>query len=438
MADNIDDIVSVQISRETTPVQQDSFGIVMILGTHKNFNARLKYYATLTEMVTDGFSSTSKEYLAASKLFGQTPRVTTVAVGRRSVDDASVVVATVTASFAYTVTINGIACTYTSESSGDDATDIGEGLEAAINAASVTHSWGLTATNTTGTIAIVAATDNTAWTLAVGTTKLTISTLVTTDTIADDLTAIQAENTDWYGLVITSRVSQDVQDVAAWTEANKKIFGTASADTDILDDTQTDDIAYILNAAGYSRTFVMYHKDAATVYPEAAWFGRRFPYSPGSGTWAFKTLAGIEASPVTTDERVNAFAKKANTYERRGGSLITMEGWMASGAFIDVIRGLDWLESIIQEYVFSRLVNLPKIPYTDIGVATIEAEVRRALDLAIAQGVLASDPAYVVTVPLVSTVSANDKANRNLPDVSFTATLAGAVHHVTIVGSVSV
>ena len=438
MTDNIDDIVSVQISRETTPVQQDSFGTVMILGTHKNFNDRLKYYSSLTEMVTDGFTSSTKEYAAASKLFGQTPRVTTVAVGRRSVDDATVVVSTVTASFAYTITINGVACTYTSAGSGDDATDIGEGLEGAINAASTSNSWGLTATNTTGTIVIVAAVDNTAWTLSVATDKLTISTLVASDDIEDDLSAIQAENSDWYGLVITSRVSQDVQDVAAWVEANKKIFGTASADADILDAAEPTDIAYILSQAGYARTFVMYHKDAATVYPEAAWFGRRFPYAPGSGTWAFKTLAGIEASPLTTDQRVNALAKKANTYERRGGALITFEGWMASGEYIDVIRGLDWLESIIQEYVFSRLVNLPKIPYTDIGVATIEAEVRRALDLAIAQGVLAAEPEYTVTVPLVADVSANDKANRNLPDVNFTATLAGAVHHVTVVGSVSV
>lgn len=437
MTDNINDIVSVQISRETTPVQQSSFGKVMILGTHKNFNDRLKYYASLTEMVADGFIASTKEYLAATKLFGQTPRVTTVAVGRRSVDDASVVVSTVADATLYTVTINGEACSYTSAGSGDDATDIGEALEAAINAASVTNDWGLTATNTTGTIAIVQAVTDTAWTLSVG-SNLTISTLVASADIADDLSAIEEEDGDWYGLVITSRVSQDVQDVAAWVEANRKIFGTASADTDILDDAETGDIAYILSQAGYARTFVMYHKDAATVYPEAAWFGRRFPYSPGSGTWAFKTLAGIEASPVTTDQRVNAFEKKANTYERRGGALITMKGQMASGEFIDVMRGLDWLESIIQEYVFSRLVNLPKIPYTDIGVATIEAEVRRALDLAVAQGVLANSPEYSVDVPLVADVSANDKANRNLPDVNFTATLAGAIHQVTVVGSVSV
>jgi len=435
MTDSIDDIVSVQISRQSIAVSQDSFGIAMILGTHKNFNDRLKYYSSLTEMVTDGFISTTKEYAAASKLLAQSPKVETFAIGRRSVDDASVVVSTVAASTAYTVTINGVACTYTSASSGDDATDIGEGLETAINSASVSNSWGLTATNTTGTIAIVSATEDNAWTLSVG-SRLTISTLVASADIADDLTAVQEEESNWYGLIITSRTSQDVQDVAEWVEANKKIFGTASADANILDGEATSDIAYILNDANYSRTFVMYHKDAATVYPEAAWFGKLLPYLPGNKSWAFKELAGIANSNLTTNQREAAFAKKCNTFESRGGVSVTMEGWMASGEWIDVMRGLDWLESKIQTNVYNRLVNRD-VPFTDAGVAIIETELRRSLDLAVTQGVLASTPVYTVTAPLVANVSPQDKALRNLPEVSFTATLAGAIHHVTIVGTVA-
>lgn len=437
MTDTIDDIVSVQISRETTAVQIDSFGTVMIMGTHKVFNDRLKFYSSLAEMTTDGFTSSTKEYLAAQKLLSQNPRVETFAVGRRSVDDASVVVSTVTAATLYTITINGVDCEYTSAGSGDDATDIGEGLEAAINAASISNSWGLTATNTTGTIAIVQAVEDTAWSLSVG-ARLTISTLVSSADIEDDLAAIQEEDNNWYGLVITSRVSQDVQDVAAWVEANKKIFGTASADTNILDDEATTDIAYILNTANYSRTFVMYHKDAATVYPEAAWFGERFPFLPGKGeTWAFRELSGISDSNLNTNQRTAAFDKKANTFELRGGASITMEGWMASGEFIDVMRGLDWLESTIQTYIYFRLVN-SNVPFTDAGVAIIETELRRALDLAVTQGVLASFPEYTVTAPLVADVSPADKAIRNLPEVEFTATLSGAIHHVNIIGSVSV
>lgn len=437
MTQGIDDIVSVQISRETTAVQIDSFGTVMILGAHKVFNDRIKYYSSLAEMTSAGFSSSSKEYLAAQKLLSQTPRVETFAIGRRSVDDASVVVSTVTPSVPYTVTINGVDCTYTSASSGDDATDIGEGLESAINTASASHSWGLTATNTTGTIAIVQAVEDTAWTLSVG-ARLTISTLVASADIEDDLAAVQEEDDGWYGLVITSRVSQDVQDTAAWVEAQKKIFGTASADANILDGEATSDIAYILNAANYSRTFVMYHKDAATVYPEAAWFGERFPFLPGKGeTWCFRELGGIADSNLTTDQRTNAHAKKANTFELRGGASVTMEGWMASGEFIDVMRGLDWLESIIQTYIYFRLVN-SNVPFTDAGVAIIETELRRALDLAVTQGVLAPFPEYTVTAPLVADVSPEDKALRNLPEVEFTATLSGAIHHVNIIGSVSV
>lgn len=434
---NISDIVNVTITRETTAVEQASFGKAMILGTHKLWNDRIRFYSTLAEMVDDGFETTTNEYKAAQKLVGQNPRVTTFAIGRRSVDVATVVVSTVTASSAYTITINDEDITYTSAGSGDDATDIGEALEGLINAASTSNSWGLTAVNTTGTIVITQAVANTAWSLTVG-SKLTISAFTASDDIEDDLTAINNANDTWYGLIITSRVSQDVQDVAAWVEANKKIFGTASADANILDGAATSDIAYILKNANYSRTFVLYHEDAATVYPEAAWFGVQLPKPPGSSTWAFKSLAGIDASELTTSQRTNAYAKNANSYETRNAVAITKNGKMASGENIDVIRGLDWQESIIVTDVYSLLINNPKIAFTDAGVANVESVLRAALSRGVQQGVLAADPEFTVTVPKVADVSTNDKANRNLPDVTFAANLAGAIHAVTIAGTVSV
>ena len=67
-----------------------------------------------------------------------------------------------------------------------------------------------------------------------------------------------------------------------------------------------------------------------------------------------------------------------------------------------------------------------------------DKDVREILDLGITQGILAADPAPTITVLKVADVSQADKANRNLPDITFNATLAGAIHKVTVRGTVSV
>ena len=106
--------------------------------------------------------------------------------------------------------------------------------------------------------------------------------------------------------------------------------------------------------------------------------------------------------------------------------------------FIDITRSVDFLRARLQEFIYAQLANLDKIPFTDEGVAVIEAEVRAVLQLGIGQGILAANPEPVITVPRVADVSFSDKASRLLPDVEFEATLAGAIHSVQIEGVVSV
>jgi len=342
---SIQDIVDVQITRETTAVSQLGFGTFMILGEHTVFPERIRFYQTADSILDDGFLATDPEYIAASSALSQNPRPVRVAIGRIDAGDAS---------------------------------------------------------------------------------------------LTDSLNAVSQENDDWYGFAITSRLQADVEEAAAWTEAEIKIFGSASDDVEILNASSTTDIGAVLQAAGYARTFVMYHDEAATAYPEAAWFGVQLPTAPGSSTWAFKTLAGIPVVDMSSTQRTNAFNKNVNTYELRGGVNITKDGQVSSGEYIDIIRGVDWLQARMTERVYLLLTNSPKIPYTDAGVGIVEAEVRAQLDAAIAQGVIAIDPAYTVTVPLVKNISTNDKANRFLPDVRFEGTLQGAIHSIRIRGIVRI
>ena len=125
---------------------------------------------------------------------------------------------------------------------------------------------------------------------------------------------------------------------------------------------------------------------------------------------------------------------------------ITQNGKVAAGEWIDVIRFRDWLEEEIKVNVFNLLINRDKVPYTDAGIAAIEARIRQALELGQTRGGIApteydedgnENPGYVLTVPLASSISANQKASRVLTDVRFTARLAGAIHVVEITGSLT-
>lgn len=342
----------------------------------------------------------------------------------------------------YTVTINGIEISYTTGVEVSDNESIAAQLVSLINANDDINT---TATdNLDGSFELD---DSTAFALSVSEIILAkefgliINPLVASGTVTDDLDAIQNIDDDWYALACTDRTKAVVQAIAGWTEARTKIFGTASDEADIIDvaaGTDVTSIAAVLNQLGYVRTFVVYHDDADSDYPECAWFGRVLPTQPGSVTWKFKTLASIAYSDLTTTESNNARNKKANTYEYIGGVGVTREGTMAQGEFIDIIRGIDWLTARIQEFVYALLVNSDKVPYTDAGIASVEAEVRRALDLGVSNNFIADDPQYTVSVPKAADVSPANKAARLLQDVSFQATLAGAIHAVEITGTVSV
>lgn len=346
----------------------------------------------------------------------------------------------------YRITINGINFEYTSLVTVQNADEIATVLTDLINAASATLPVSAS-NNNDGSLELTSNDLVNSFSLSVSDQIMSIekglivAPLVASNAVQDDLTAINNANSTWYALIATTRDVPTVKSIAAWIEARIKLFGTASSNTDIIDvpaGTDTTSIAAFLNQLGYVRSFVIYHQDAEFDYPEAAWFGRVLPLEPGSETWKFKTLNGISYSNLTTTQSNNALAKKANTYEFVGGVGITANGTVAQGEYIDVIRGVDWLTARIQEFVFSILVQNPKIPYTDAGIAAIESEVKRALSLGVTNDFLSSNPAPTTTVPKAADVSPTDKANRILRNVKFRATLAGAIHAVVIRGTVSV
>ena len=258
------------------------------------------------------------------------------------------------------------------------------------------------------------------------------------ETITEALNACKEENDEWYALVLTDKTVASQTLAAAWVETQKKIFFARSNDVDIKDAGETADIGSVCSAANYDRTAVVAHYPSADDFIDAGWLGLMLPEQPGSATFAFKTIAGIAADKFTSTEQAAIDAKVVNHYQKIGGVSVTQPGKVASGEWIDVIIGIDWLIARMTERIFSVLVNNKKVPYTDAGAAMLENEVRAQLKAGVAVGLLAADPAFTVTVPRVAEIAPADRANRVFPNITFAATLAGAIHKTTIQGTVSV
>ena len=253
------------------------------------------------------------------------------------------------------------------------------------------------------------------------------------------LQAAQDIDETWYCVTIQSRQAADILEVADWVEARTKLFIAATADADVLDPLDDGDIGTALLEDSRSRTALIYAPSAGTTWPDTAWAGPLLPNDPGSITWAFKSISGVAGKAFTGSEITALTNKRVTRLETIQGLTTTIGGYTAEqGAYIDIIRGVDWLEQSMAEDIFLRLVNLPKIPYTNEGIAIIEAAVRKRLQIAINRNVIVDDENLVVSVPDVADTDPNDRANRILRDVKFRARLAGAIHTVIVRGTVSI
>ena len=429
---SLDSIVNVAITRGTKSITKAGFGTPLIMGPNGTFSG-VNTYESLAA-VKDDFATNSAEYLMAAALFSQSPKPRQVKIKKTSALVAQVDTITpnavTQAVTVYTVTIDGVDYEFTSDASPTDA-EVVAGLTALIDAdsncpadASGTNTLILTAKNPgVGFVASVGA-------------KLALAHTTANVGIASDILDAVEEDGDWYCLLTTDIGDVTIKEAAKTIEALRKIYIVRQADSDIRTNV-TSDIASFLKNKNYFRTAVIY-ASVVNDFSDGAFAGALLTYDPGSETWVFKTLAGVTTDKWTSSEENNLKNKNVNYYVRVAGVSITQVGKTAGGEFIDVIRFVDWLQARMQERIFSRLVNVPKVPFTDGGVAIIETDVRAQLEEGIRVGGLAPDPAYEVSVPKVADISQVDRANRLLPDVSFNATLAGAIHAVEITGVVSV
>ncbi|HHT7186908.1 TPA: DUF3383 family protein [Bacillus cereus] len=230
---------------------------------------------------------------------------------------------------------------------------------------------------------------------------------------------------DFFYLHCTLQTDPVITELSKWINTQEKFYFAS---------TVNKTLAKTLNS---QNTVILVHP-APDTYPAAAWVGVCAPQQVGSYTWTFKNLNGIAPADYDVTAINDIEANNASTYITEGGVNITSKGVTTSGEYIDILQGQYFLKARMTEGVFGLLARLPKVPFTDAGIALIVAEVEKTLKTGVNQGIIATDkdgnPLYSITAPTRAEVSTNDKAQRILPDVKWEATIAGAIENVKING----
>lgn len=440
MPTKIDDIVVVNITKESAKLARAGFGVPNISGVHDRFPEEFRLYGDIDEVSLD-FQAGDPELAAATTLFSQDIVPTTLMISKRAANVAeaiTITVDTVLNDTTYTLTIRGTTVEFVSDADATDA-EISAGLVAAASGF-----LDVTIVDLTGSYTVVADTAG----IALG-ASVDVNQSIATDTanvgVQSELSALidVSGGNSWYALILTKEGVQadqivDIKEGAAWIEARTKVFHTSIDEAGILT-SATDDLASFLQGKNYKRTLLFYSTDLAS-FPEAAILGRRLPNDPGSINWKFTQVSGITPEDLNSTQINNVVLKNANLIENVGGVIITSTDMvMASGEFMDIIRGIDALEAGMSEDVFELLVREDKVPFTTSGINQVGGVVQGKL-------VTFSEPpisfivkeSIIVTIPDITTIPIAEREARALNGITFSATLTGAVNSVEINGKLSV
>jgi len=425
---DLNSIITINISLGTVTPSRANFGTPLCLAYHAANVDSYRDYSSANGMLSDGFTVNDQAYKLAASVFSQNPRPTTVRVGRLP---APATAHTSTLDLAGMVAGQRVTLTMVKP----------DGSEVDVDVAYVTSPTA-TATAVAALDALITASGTViTFTAASNGPRLYIKDITGfgafKDTTADwgydtALTSLLNESPEFYGVFLDVNSDANIVDVAAWALANSRIFGASPQVSLPADYTTT---ANALKTAGNDRAFSLITKSDPEGYGAAGLAGLMFTKNPGSATWAFKSVRGLNPDAWTTAQLATIVLDNTNHYTTTAGIPITYPGKMHSGEWIDVRRGIDWFEARLAERLLALQVNNDKVPFTDAGISMIRNELAGQLAEAEEAGVF--DAGWTITVPRALAVPSADRALRNLPGVEFEARLAGAIHTITIVGVVT-
>lgn len=487
---SVSDVVSVTINMSPTAAAVRNFGALLVLGSSSviDTNERIRSYTTLAAVGTD-FGTTAPEYLAAVNFFSQSPQPSLLYIGRWAQTATSGVLHGARLSTSqqaianfqaitnggFNITVDGTVKNVTglNFSGAANLNAVAAIIATALSTANVV--WGANnqrfdvvskTTGATSTVGYASTGTGTDVSTLLGLTAASGASApvagIVAETLLSAVTQMANISNDWYGLAIAAIGLQDVDQiaVAATIEASSpsRIFGITTQASATLDPTSTTDLAYVLSAAKYRRTFIQY--SSSSPYAVTSMYGRAFTVdftgNKTTITLKFKQEPGVTAETLTETQAATLKAKKCNVFVNYNNSTaIIQEGQMCDGSFFDEVHGLDYTQNDVQTAVYNALYTSPtKIPQTDAGNEILANVVSARLAQGVTNGLIAPgvwnsagfgaltqgdtlDKGYYVYTPPVSSQSQADREARKAVTMQCAIKLAGAVHSANVIINVN-
>lgn len=448
---DINPVVTVNITRETKVPSQKGFGTPAVISTEasilENLVTEFSSDTFKQELIAAGFTTASEVYKAINAICSQNPKPEKIKVIKQTAPVAqieTVSIITLENEATYAVTVDGVVYEFTADV---DATEIEivTGLAALINSIDQVN-----AAVAGSTLVITAANAGLGFSVSVD-AKMSVAHTALNNGPVEDLIAARDFDDDWYFLGTTTHTKVQSKAIAAYIESEIKLFVGQTSDADSRDLAIANDpngTLVFLKNKNYDRSIHAWvPADKLGEYKHLGWVGRQATKEPGSSTWKFKNVKGASADKFTSQQLKNVSDKSGNVYVTIGGIDMFQEGIVASGEFIDIMIGTDWIQARIKEQVFGLLTKEEKVPYDNGGIESIGLQVEDVLNKAVGMKILISDDNLdsdgngmgpKVTVPKRSETTVNDRATRTLNNVKFTGNYAGAIHKVKIDGNLSV
>lgn len=483
---SINRVVNTTVSLTPAGAQAQSLSNLLVLGTSTILDTveRYRIYSTIAQVAAD-FGTSAAEYLAAVKWFGQSPQPTSLYIGRW-INAAAAgglrggVVSAANQAIAVWTVINNGGFKYTKD--GGAATNV-TGLNfsgaANMNAVAAIIQAGMTGVNcvwnatfnrfeltstTLGDtsaagflVAPTAGTDISGLMSCLSSsggayvfTGQALETAVAAVTLFD-----QTLGQQWYGLNVPAAVNSDHLAIAAYIEAatSKHLYGITTQDGGVLVASTTTDIAYQLQQLAYNRTLTQYSStDAnAVVSAMARILTTNFGGSNTVITLKFKQEPGVVAETLNLTQVTAAENKNCNLFlTYNNNTAILEQGVVASGSFVDITTGTDWLAITIQTALYNLLyTSTTKIPQTDQGMQLLTSQCEAICSQAVINGLVAPgvwnsggfgnlaqgdfmSKGFYVWCAKVSTQLQSDRTARLAMPIQIAIKLAGAVHSANV------
>ena len=266
--------------------------------------------------------------------------------------------------------------------------------------------------------------------------------VASTDDIAGYINSDYNVNLDYRQIVLCDGLlttADEIPSIAAAAEArgNVVVFVSSGVGT-----TST-----IVDVEDYDRIFAFYGELADNGgLPVGALIGATAGYTPGAITYKNIKLKGVDTvwNSKTSKERIGLIDDANGCYAvEKAGDIVTSEGKVLSGEFLDIIDSQDWIIQQITYRTQRLLNNMAKVPYDNIGIALLENECLTVLKDAANAGMIAYDSdagayLYSTDYALRQETTAEDRAARKYIGGKFSFELAGAIHTVEITGEIIV